>query len=570
MQAKVDPHLGYLGSVLVERGIITKDQLEEAREEHQRTGKPLGHILVDFGFVSEEEFRLALARELGMEIILLKEMNIPADIINIVTPSTAKLYGIIPIRAHEQIVTVAMADPLNPNVLDDLRFLLDREVKGVMSNDEDIKAAIEKYYGERDESIEDLLEEMETDLSAAGDLELEKVQDIASLQELAREAPVVKLLNLVLIQAIKDRASDIHFEPFENEFKVRYRVDGALYEIAPPPKNLALAMTTRIKVMADMDIAERRLPQDGRIQLNVLGRNVDLRVSSLPTQFGESVVMRVLDKTVVSLDLNQLGLRQEQLKSLEQMIERPNGIIVVTGPTGSGKTTTLYSCLKKINTIDAKIITTEDPIEYEIDGIMQIAIKNDIGLTFARCLRSILRQDPDRIMVGEIRDLETAQIAVQSSLTGHLVFTTLHTNDAPGCITRLIDMGVEPFLITSTLVAAIAQRLLRTICSDCKEPVNLTSNFLEQLGVSSEEIKGIQFYRGRGCSVCNKTGYRGRTAVFEVLEITDPIRELILEKAPTVVIKHRARELGMKSLREEALQKLYDGLTTFEEVVRET
>lgn len=564
-----DIDLKVLGNFLLQEKLITQEQWDEAREEHFRTGKSIHQALVHCGFIQADELQLALSRQLGSELVNLKEMDIPQEVVNLLSASTAKLYGVIPVRIKEGSVTLAMADYLNPNMMEDLKFLLGHEVKVALTREDDLIAAIEKYYGQADESIESLLNEMEPEIATAA-IEATETTDIASLQDLAREAPVVKLLNLILIQAIKDRASDVHFEPFEHEFKVRYRVDGALYEMVPPPKHLALAVTTRIKVMADMDIAERRLPQDGRIQLNVLGRNIDLRVSTLPTQFGESVVMRILDKTVVSLDLNQLGLKEDHRKALEEVVERPNGIVIVTGPTGSGKTTTLYSCLKRVNSIDVKIITTEDPIEYDIEGIMQISIKTDIGLTFGRCLRAILRQDPDIVMVGEVRDIETAQIAIQASLTGHLVLTTLHTNDAAGTVTRLIDMGVEPFLISSTLVGSVAQRLVRTICVDCKEPVTPSAEVMGQLKLDPDSIRNVKFYQGRGCAKCNKTGYRGRSAVFEILEIKEPIRELILERAPTSTIKQRARELGMRTLREDALLKLYEGITTFEEVLRET
>lgn len=561
----------FLGAILVESGVITKNQLQEAEEEHLRSGKLLGHILLDFGFTKQEQILKVMGEHLGMETVDIREMDIPQEVISKITPSTAKLYRVIPIRIQASTIAFAMADPLNPTVLDDLRFILGCDVKGAIANDADVDFCIEKYYSSVNESMEDLLAEMESDLSMevveSGDADY---NDISSLKQLASEAPVVKLLNLILIQAIKEKSSDIHFEPFEDEFKVRYRIDGALYEMVPPPKNLALAITSRIKVMADMDIAERRLPQDGKIQLNVAGRDVDLRVSTLPTQFGESVVIRILDKSVVSLDIEQLGLEKDHQDALRALIQKPNGIIILTGPTGSGKTTTLYSCLKEINQIDVKLITTEDPIEYEIEGITQVAVNSGIGLTFARCLRSILRQDPDKIMVGEIRDLETAQIAVQASLTGHLVFSTLHTNDAPGAITRLLDMGVEPFLITSTLQAAIAQRLVRLICDNCKEEVKPPENVLEDLQVPEKELKTLKFYIGRGCDRCHNTGYRGRSAIFEMLIITDPIRELILQRASSAVIMKKSREMGLRLLRDDSMMKLYNGKTTFEEVIRET
>ncbi|MDD5645177.1 MAG: type II secretion system ATPase GspE, partial [bacterium] len=535
------------------------------KDEHERTGRLLGHVLVDFGYISEEDIIMALGQELGMETIDLKKAEIPKEVISKIPSNMARLYEVLPCGLRGNTLIVAMADPLNPNMLDDLRFMLDMDIKGAISAKQDIEDAIKKYYGDETETFTELLEEIEEEMPL-GSINEEENMDLTSLKELASEAPVVRLLNLVLIQAIKDRASDIHFEPFEDEFKIRYRIDGVLYEMVPPPKHLALAITSRIKVMANLDIAERRLPQDGRIQLNISGRNVDLRISTLPTQFGESVVMRVLDRSNVQLDLEALGLKEDTMRTIEDLIVKPNGIVIVTGPTGSGKTTTLYSCLRKINKIEEKLITTEDPVEYDIEGIIQVAIKEEIGLTFARCLRSILRQDPDKIMVGEIRDLETAEIAIQASLTGHLVFSTLHTNDASGSITRLVDMNVEPFLITSTLQAILAQRLVRKICLKCKAEFEPTEEMLAQVGLTPDEIKGKKFYFGKGCDNCNNTGYKGRAGIFELLLVTDEIRELIMEKAPAVVIKEKAKELGMRTLREDAMIKLFDGETTIEEV----
>ncbi len=563
----------FLGSLLVELGIINQAQLEEAIEERERTGKPLGHILVEYGFIDEKDLLNVIGEHLGMEVVNLKSMDIPSEIISRVDPATARAYGIIPIAADNGSITVALADPLNPQILDDLRFMLDTYVKGAISNKGDIDEAIVRYYGTAGESVEELLKEIESDISVE---KLEKYDeesiedDVISLRELASEAPVIKLLNLVLIQAIKDRASDIHFEPFENEFKIRYRVDGILYEMIPPPKHLALALTCRIKVLANLNIAERRLPQDGRIQLNILGRPIDVRVSTLPTAFGESVVMRVLDRSTVSLDIEQVGMRDDTLEQMRGLISKPNGIIIVTGPTGCGKTTSLYSFLKKINRVEDKLITVEDPVEYDLEGIIQVGINPKIGLTFDRCLRHIVRQDPDRIMVGEIRDLDTATMSVHASLTGHLVFSTLHTNDAPGAITRLIDMGVEPFLINSTLEAILAQRLIRKVCPRCKAPFRPTEFMLNQLGLTLEDIEGKQLYYGKGCHECNNTGYLGRTGIFELLIISDPIRELIIQRAPTVLISEKARELGMRTLREDGILKIYDGITTIEEISRET
>ncbi len=560
----------FLGSLLVELGIITSAQLNEAMEERERTGKPLGHILVEFGFVGEKDMLNVIADNLGMEVVELKGKEIPPDVLGTIEATIARAYSIIPVAKDNGTVTVALSDPLNPTILDDLHFMLDTTVRGAIANKEDIEDAIMRHYGDASESVEDLLKEIESGIPATEVDEEHVADDVISLRELATEAPVVKLLNLVLIQAIKDRASDIHFEPFENEFKIRYRVDGILYEMMPPPKHLALALTCRIKVLSNLNIAERRLPQDGRIQLNVLGRSVDLRVSTLPTAFGESVVLRVLDRSNVQLDITAVGMREDTLEAMKQLILRPNGILIVTGPTGCGKTTSLYSFLRHINRVEDKLITTEEPVEYDLEGVIQVAVNPRIGLTFARCLRHILRQDPDKIMVGEIRDLETAALAIQASLTGHLVLSTLHTNDAAGAITRLVDMGVEPFLINSTLEAILAQRLIRTVCPRCKTPFKPTEFALNQIGLTLEDIEGKELFYGRGCPDCNDTGYLGRTGIFELLTITDSIRELIIQNAPTVMIRQKGREEGMRTLREEGILKISDGVTTIEEVARET
>jgi type IV pilus assembly protein PilB len=435
-----------------------------------------------------------------------------------------------------------------------------------------IQDIIARYYSEETGSLKGVLEDMESQLAKSGETasSLKGQVEEAVLAEEANKAPIVRFVNLVLFQAVQDRASDIHFEPFEDEFKIRYRVDGALYEMAPPPRHLALPVISRIKVMSNLNIAERRLPQDGRIQLNIAGRPVDLRVSTLPTQYGESVVLRVLDRSVVNLDLESLGMPKDVLERLAELIKLPNGIIIVTGPTGSGKTTTLYSCLKRINTVDLKLLTAEDPVEYDLEGIMQVPVNEAIGMTFGRALRSFLRQDPDVIMVGEMRDLETAQISIQASLTGHLVLTTLHTNDAPGAVTRMIDMGVEPFLITSTLEAILAQRLIRTVCKKCRVAYEPTDAVLSSAGLARTDIGGRPFYYGKGCAECNETGYRGRKGLYELLPVTEPIRELVNLRAPSGVIRAKALELGMRTLREDGIRNILDGVTTVEEVLKYT
>ena len=463
---------------------------------------------------------------------------------------------------------VALVDPLDPRAAEDLRFALGKDIDVVVAPTEQIEDRLKQHYGTDMSSMEEIL----TQLGEAGELlQLREGGGSAGATEAeANATPIIRFVDLILYQAIQDRASDIHFEPFENEFKIRYRVDGALYEMAPPPRHLALPVISRVKVMASMNIAERRLPQDGRIQKNIAGRSVDLRVSTLPTQFGESVVLRVLDRSTVNLDLEMLGMPDYIHSYILEVIERPNGIFIATGPTGSGKTTTLYSCLRKINTIDSKLLTAEEPVEYDLEGIVQVPVNEGIGLTFARVLRAFLRQDPDRIMVGETRDLETAQIAIQASLTGHLVFTTLHTNDAPGAVTRLIDMGVEPFLISSTLEAVLGQRLLRSICPNCRTTYKPTEELLAQLELSRRDIGAKEFHYGKGCDACNNTGYKGRKGIYELMKITDPIRELINERAPTVTLKQKAIELGMVTLRQDGLRSIFAGDTTIEEVLKYT
>jgi len=467
---------------------------------------------------------------------------------------------------------VAMADPTNINALDDLRFHLGAPVRGAIASPEMVSQAFQKYYGEATETVEAIIAALEKELPSEAVMAAEATEtiDLESIEEMSESAPVRRLLGLVLLQAVRDRASDIHFEPFEDEFKIRYRIDGLLYEMVPPPKHLAMAIISRIKVMADLDIAERRLPQDGRIELNIAGNPVELRVAILPTMYGESCVMRVLDRSVVSLELDRLGFHQEDFNKFMDLLQKPNGIILVTGPTGCGKTTTLYSALNQVNKIDDKIITTEDPVEYSLEGIIQVPIREDIGVTCASCLRSILRQDPDKILVGEIRDLETAEIAVQASLTGHLVLSTLHTNDAPATVTRLIEMGLEPFLLTATMEGIIAQRLVRRICERCRTEYAPTDEELVELGLRRSDVGEKKFFRGKGCAACNNIGYKGRMALFEIMVFTEKLRSLVMERVSTGALREVAIQQGMRTLRECGMRAIYDGMSTIEEVVRET
>jgi len=568
-------------------GLLTREKVHECLKiQKQRRGTArgsgadksalgalqIGQIFLELGLIDEKQLHIALAAQRGMEYVNLNDIDIPPEVIEKVPAQMAKTYRTVPIKYDKgrNELSVALDNPDNFRATDDLSTLMGFKVTAKIADREALENALTKYYETQEENINELIGEIQGDSFLAEFEGRDQSIDLDELKELSESNPIKKLLNLVLLQAIRDKASDIHFEPFENEYKMRYRIDGVLYEMVPPPSHIAAALSSRIKVMANLDIAERRLPQDGRISLTVQGNPVDLRVSVLPTMFGESVVLRVLDRSQISLDLGKLGLRQEDSIIVNQLIHKPNGIVIVTGPTGCGKTTTLYAALEELNSIESKLITTEDPVEYDIDGLIQVQIKSDIGLTFARCLRHILRQDPDIILVGEIRDLETAEIAAQASLTGHLVFTTLHTNDAPGSIARLLDLGVEPFLITATLEGIIAQRLVRKICENCKTPFEPTEGQLMELGLVPEDIKGKKLYYGRGCDMCNNTGYRGRTAIFEIMTFTDEIRDLIMNQASTNVLRAAAQKAGMRLLRDNGLATIYDGITTIDEIVKET
>jgi type IV pilus assembly protein PilB len=563
-----------IGQILIDLGLIDEQQLATMLDEQSaRGGELIGRVGVTLGYYTEEQLGEALAEQWGTTFVTLYDRQISADVIHLISEPMAQLYRVVPLELDGNRITIASADPQKIQIADELRTLLGYDIHVCVATEPEIQKAIEKFYSSESESVESLVEDLEADdelAAAAAAAGREGVTDLTSVEALAESAPVRKLLNMVLLLAIRDGASDIHFEPFETEFRIRLKADGVLQEMVPPPKHLAFAITTRIKVMANLDIAERRLPQDGRIELTVGGHPVDLRVSVLPTLFGESVVMRVLDRGVVSLDLEKVGMEQAMLRKFREVIQRPNGIVLVTGPTGSGKTTTLYSALSELNDIEDKLITTEDPVEYDIDGIVQVPIDAEIGNTFAACLRSILRQDPDRILVGEIRDVETAEIAVQASLTGHMVFSTLHTNDAPSTVTRLRDMGVPPFLITATVEAILAQRLVRRICANCREEVVPGADVLADLELTSEQAIGKKFYRGKGCDRCNRSGYKGRLGLFELLIMNDDLRDMVMRNASTEDLREAARRHGMVTLRDSGMEGIFTGLTTAEEVIRET
>jgi type IV pilus assembly protein PilB len=554
---------------LKEHRLVETGQLDELNEEHKATGKPLADVVVDLGIIEKADLLRRIADHLGYDFLPELPVQFPGEAIAALTGKLARDYGVMPLQADEQNIDLLVTDPFNTQAVDDLTFALDRNVRLYFADPDKVEVQIKQHYGEDEESIDDLLQEISTGGKIAADPGNRELSE-RDIESMAEQTPIIKFVNLVIGQAIRDKASDIHFEPFEHEFKIRYRIDGALYEMAPPPKQLALPIISRIKVLASLNIAERRIPQDGRIKINIGGRPVDLRVSTLPTQFGESVVLRVLDQSAVRLDISQLGMPEDVFEGIHEIVRRPNGIFIVTGPTGSGKTTTLYSGLRLINTVDLKLLTAEDPVEYEIEGIMQVPVNPLVGLTFAAALRSFLRQDPDVIMVGEIRDLETAQIAIQASLTGHLVLSTLHTNDASGAVTRLVDMGVEPFLIASSLEAVLAQRLVRRICTQCRTSYMPTGELLAQLNVARDNIGNRQFFYGKGCPTCSQSGYRGRLGIYEWLRLSEALRDLVTQRAPTLVIKQKAIEQGMRTLRDDGLRAIFDGHTTIEEVVKYT
>lgn len=563
-----------LGQIFVDLGFITDDQLEMLVEEQaQNPGQLIGRVAEDMGLISDDELIQALGEQFGLNHVDIEGVVPPESARESVSDAMAQLYRVIPLQLNENVLTLATCDPQNLSMQDELRRFLGYDIRLLVATESQILKSIDKFFNEESESIEKIISDLENDddlkkateaLSADGPINLSDVN------ELVESAPVRKLLNMVLLLAIKDHASDIHFEPFEDEFRIRIKADGVLFEMVPPPRHLAFAITTRIKVMANLNISERRLPQDGRIELMVGGHPVDLRVSVLPTMFGESVVCRVLDRSVVSLDLNNVGMDAQIMEEFRTVIAKPNGIILVTGPTGSGKTTTLYSALSELNVIEDKLITTEDPVEYDIDGIIQIPINHDIDVTFAKALRAILRQDPDKILVGEIRDLETAEIAVQASLTGHTVFSTLHTNDAPSTVTRMKDMGVPTFLITATVEAILAQRLVRRICAECREEVAVSDEMMLELDLNADQCEGKSFYRGAGCASCSNTGYKGRVGLFELMIMDDELRDMINDNCNTDDLRTKAQSKGMRLLRDMGVELAFDGTTTAEEVVRET
>ncbi len=567
-QIDISADVSMIWNLLINKGKATDEQLEEVLDESIRNGQSFQRVLYNYDLISEDALLRLVAEELGTEFVEIRTGELDEELIDIMSSDVARTYGVIPIKQNEEMVTVVAENPFDPRLVDELHFVLNKDCQVLVGRPKDVQDALDLFYPEKGGSISDVLAEMK-DLYEIESLDLNEA-DEKDLEKAANEAPIVRFVNIILQQAIKDKASDIHFEPFADEFRIRYRIDGALYEMAPPPKHLAIPVISRIKVISGLNIAERRLPQDGRIELRINRKPIDLRVSTLPTRYGESVVLRVLDRSVVSLSFDNLGMTPSMVKRIRALISQPNGIFLVTGPTGSGKTTTLYSGLRELNTLEEKLLTAEDPVEYDIEGIMQVPVRESIGMSFPKALRAFLRQDPDRIMVGEIRDVETAGIAIQASLTGHLVLSTLHTNDAAGAVTRLIDMGIEPFLISSTIIGVLAQRLIRRCCNNCKEAYIPDDKELRMLGTSREEIENKPFYRGHGCEICNGSGYKGRVGIFELLDISETLQSMINRKMPTQDIKRQAIDEGMLTLRKDGINQVLTGVTTAAEVLQYT
>jgi type IV pilus assembly protein PilB len=564
-----------LGDLLVHEGLITPEQLGRAIQEQKGTTEKLGSILLRLGFVDEDRLVGFLSRQYGIPPITLSQLEIDPAVVKLVPGHVARRYEILPVKRTGNALTLAMADPTNVFALDEVAFMTNLQVLPVVASQGTIRKAIERVYEPQSAALTDMINaigEHDVDVEVVGGAEetAPSKVDVFELKDASAEAPVVRLVNLILTDAVRREASDIHLEPYEKVFRVRYRIDGVLQEMMTPPKRLEAALLSRVKIMANLDIAERRLPQDGRIRIRYLNREIDLRVSTLPTIFGEKIVMRILDKEALMLDLSKLGFDDWSMEQVQQAIRSPYGMILITGPTGSGKTTTLYSAIHTINSAEINIMTAEDPVEYNLEGINQVQINEEIGRTFGAVLRSFLRQDPDVILVGETRDLETAQIAIQAALTGHLVFSTLHTNDAPSTIARLQDMGIPPFLVASSVILVVAQRLARRACKECKQPYEVDEETLVPVGYTPRGLGRVRLFKGKGCPVCNFAGLKSRTAIYEVMPVTPEIRELILRAANTHEIRELAIQQGMRTLRQAGLTKVLEGHTAVEEILRVT
>lgn len=555
--------------ILVNNGYIDEEGAADLQDLAKTEAKSVRQLVIDQEIVSEDDLLGCMAANEDTEAIDLGSMTIETEVTEAIPASTARMYNVFPVAADDMSVTLATFDLVDPRISDEMLFTLSKEVRFVFAREKDVMDRIAQYYGDSNDSVADMIKSLGEGMSDEEAMGANS-DDIASIESAANSSAIIRFVNLVLYQGVVDRASDIHIEPFENDFKIRYRVDGALYEMKAPDVKMAPAIISRIKILSNLNISERRIPQDGRIALTVAGKPVDLRVSCLPTAHGESVVMRILDQSATSLDLENVGLPEDVYEQITMDVEKPNGIFIVTGPTGSGKTTTLYSILRRINQIDTKLLTAEEPVEYNVDGIVQVPIDPKVGNTFAKVLRAFLRQDPDVMMIGEIRDLETAEIAIQAALTGHFVFSTLHTNDAAGAVTRFVDMNVAPYLLSSTLEGVLGQRLVRTCCRECRQAYEPDDETLERIEMTRDQIGGRPFYYGAGCKVCNGTGYKGRKAVVEYLRISNPLRELINTRAPTLILREKARELGMRTMREHGIQSILDGYTTVDEVLRYT